>query len=1442
MAQARNTFIKSKLNKDLDARLMPQGEYRDALNVQVSKSEGSSVGSLENVLGTTAILDIQTETGINDLVCIGQLADESNGKVYLFLTNNTTSSFLVGSRNYIIEVTVDATPPNNYKILVEGPFLNFSANYKIYASNLLEDLLFWTDNYNQPRVINITLANPNPTVTPTPTYYTTEDQISVAKYNPYEAIELWQESALGGSGTYETTMKDVTSKTLPNGGTGFSANNVTTPVGFILLTGFTGDLPASQSPQAASNPPVGTQNMIGNSGINYGGATVSYVDGNGDIKPLYTTGPTYVYNWKYQSAQPLIPILEGISQIKLVDDPIGQSPNVDWPTVVDEGTEIVFNANPYYDKNFAGDSSYLEDKFVRFSYRFKFEDNEYSLMAPFTQIAFIPKQDGYFLYIKEVLGIQGEDSQTEAYRSSIVSFMENKADDIKLRVPLPETKATIANALKIKELEILYKESDALAVKVIDVITIDDLTQNPTTDPNFFVYDYISKKPIKTLTENQLTRVYDKIPVRAFSQEIASNRVVYGNFQNKHTPPGFLDYNVGVSPKYLFNLQNGSFIVTTGSTYAAGATININTVLGTIQVGSYVTGTSGVLDETQITEVATNNVSVKLSKEITVATGALLTVTPVGDDTQSVSRIEYPNSTLKQNRTYQVGVVLSDRYGRSSTVILSSNATATDLGAGIGVFGGDTIYASYLSQAINQNSWPGDSLKVLFNSAIASPKNISLGIPGLYNGEVSSSDYNPLGWYSYKIVVKQTEQEYYNVYLPGIMAAYPEDTISELGKTSHVVLINDNINKIPRDLSEVGPAQRQFRSAVQLFGRVQNTNVTTPLFTQFQPGSNLKFPAEVNDQYYPGKQSHTVSTISTIQDLFDYNPQNVPIPNNFPQFYALNSNPLVARISTEKQIGQIATTNFSSTSAVVASTNFTAAQARKVIVTPGAITVTQQEGAISANDIVTSDTGSIPENTYVKTVTIPTQSVLDIELSNTVEIVPGMNLKFVKGFGDPDKGEATPPGIQYLSVYETKPVESLLDIFWETTSTGLISSLNNLILNSSGGSAGLSSINFAPWNEALTLSSNSGKIFQSPVFFQDSFGAFFTSQVQANTIVLLDVTDANGLSVQGSNPYFTLTQNGNGSFDIMITQAYFDTVYFFEPNNVNERIFNFQVQASILNSNNVIETAGPFGFGPAGPANIAPTLPAGNNPLPQNNATIKTNRTNTQPIATFYGVNGSGNPALRYNVTHSFESVINNTVNQNVTASNYFVLDQNVTPATDANFPNMKKGQLKLSLSSIPADIYTIKINTTDGGGIPQQNQLTYIVDLTIVPTQGKQGVFSCTDPGGNYGQNTANFVWIEISGSPDFNQNGFYLWKATSFVGAGIVNQNNVVTVNRTGAILTNPVACQTSDIPFFSGSLQGVYNLLGSSDCIDCVAGTYNPGTLQNIQNFSNYSFEIV
>ncbi len=51
MPENKNSFIKSKMNKDLDDRLVPNNEYRDAKNIAVSRSEDQDVGALEAVLG-----------------------------------------------------------------------------------------------------------------------------------------------------------------------------------------------------------------------------------------------------------------------------------------------------------------------------------------------------------------------------------------------------------------------------------------------------------------------------------------------------------------------------------------------------------------------------------------------------------------------------------------------------------------------------------------------------------------------------------------------------------------------------------------------------------------------------------------------------------------------------------------------------------------------------------------------------------------------------------------------------------------------------------------------------------------------------------------------------------------------------------------------------------------------------------------------------------------------------------------------------------------------------------------------------------------------------------------------------------------------------------------------------------------------------------------------
>ena len=620
--------------------------------------------------------------------------------------------------------------------------------------------------------------------------------------------------------------------------------------------------------------------------------------------------------------------------------------------------------------------------------------------------------------------------------------------------------------LKIQELEILYKESDGLAVKVIDTIPIAKLTEGTATD-TVFAYNYISKKPIKTLPSDAITRVFDKVPVRAFAQEIASNRIVYGNFQNKHTPPASLDYNVGVSQKSEFNLQGGSIQVTNAGTYNQNTVIATNqgSGQGNIEVGSFVSG-SGVPAETQITAVSgtePNLTDITLNKTITnISAGQVLTVTAFSDDKDTVSIVEYPNATVKQNRTYQVGVVLSDRYGRTSSVILSNNENLVT--AESNAFQGDTIYSPYLDNNIPQNTFPGNSLKVLFNSVISSSRNVGLGTPGIYNGTAGGSSYNPLGWYSYKIVVKQTEQEYYNVYLPGIMAAYPQDVDLEINKTSHTVLINDNINKVPRDLNEVGPDQKQFRSSVRLFGRVENTNLTVP--TNIISGtSNLGEPSLMNDQYYPGRQSHTVSTISTLQDLFDYNPNDRPSPNYFPQFYLLDSNPLIARISTNNRIGQISTLNYSPGEAQINDPG--AAPVNYPLNTD--INIKNISGSIATNAIVTGI--GIPDGTYVTSFTSG-NPISIIRLNNGVVLSENDVLYFAPGL-ELSSGvrELATPGIQYLSVYETEPVDSLLDIFWETTTTGIISDLNTLILNSSDAAGGVGNF-VADWDETITAAEN----------------------------------------------------------------------------------------------------------------------------------------------------------------------------------------------------------------------------------------------------------------------------------------------------------------------------------------------------------------------------------
>jgi len=228
MAEIKNNFIRSKMNKDLDRRLIPNGEYINAINSQISMSEGDGVGTLENMLGNELVSTLITPT-IANLISIGYFVDQVNNFIYVFLTDNYTSSYNptgIGSNHFICRYS----PSNNTTTtLVTGAFLNFSTLNPIYGVNLLENLLFFTDNRNQPRKINVTNAANSIS------HYQTEDQISVAKYNPYNAIYLY-EASTAFAGDFESTMKDVVSKFMPTGGSGV-VNATGTSNAFILNNG-----------------------------------------------------------------------------------------------------------------------------------------------------------------------------------------------------------------------------------------------------------------------------------------------------------------------------------------------------------------------------------------------------------------------------------------------------------------------------------------------------------------------------------------------------------------------------------------------------------------------------------------------------------------------------------------------------------------------------------------------------------------------------------------------------------------------------------------------------------------------------------------------------------------------------------------------------------------------------------------------------------------------------------------------------------------------------------------------------------------------------------------------------------------------------------------------------------------------------------------------------
>ena len=84
MAEMKRNFLKGKMNKDFDERLVPGGEYRDALNVELLSSEGSNVGTVQTLRGNSLVDDISFSS---NALAVGSVEDEENKLFYSFIAN-----------------------------------------------------------------------------------------------------------------------------------------------------------------------------------------------------------------------------------------------------------------------------------------------------------------------------------------------------------------------------------------------------------------------------------------------------------------------------------------------------------------------------------------------------------------------------------------------------------------------------------------------------------------------------------------------------------------------------------------------------------------------------------------------------------------------------------------------------------------------------------------------------------------------------------------------------------------------------------------------------------------------------------------------------------------------------------------------------------------------------------------------------------------------------------------------------------------------------------------------------------------------------------------------------------------------------------------------------------------------------------------------------------
>ena len=156
MANLRRTFIGGKMNLDLDERVIPEGEYRQAENIEISNSEGSDVGSVQNSFSNKKMTSLSLGSFPNTL---GKYECESRDKLYWFVKSDSGCYLMEwdnGSQS--VSYVLKDTRVGAARVLNLSDTHLITGIDKIVNDNVDDDILIWTDNNMEICSINIERA------------------------------------------------------------------------------------------------------------------------------------------------------------------------------------------------------------------------------------------------------------------------------------------------------------------------------------------------------------------------------------------------------------------------------------------------------------------------------------------------------------------------------------------------------------------------------------------------------------------------------------------------------------------------------------------------------------------------------------------------------------------------------------------------------------------------------------------------------------------------------------------------------------------------------------------------------------------------------------------------------------------------------------------------------------------------------------------------------------------------------------------------------------------------------------------------------------------------------------------------------------------------------------------------------------------------------------